>query len=43
MVKKHYCKIQLDIFVLENEDVIKTSNTFDYGDDTGKDPFDPKN
>ena len=42
LVKKVFSNIQLEIFVLE-DDVIKTSNTFDYGDDTGKDPFDPKN
>ena len=38
-MKKPYHKIQLEIFVLENEDVIKTSNTFDYGDDTAEDDF----
>lgn len=39
-MKKTYCESLLEIFIFETEDVIKTSNTFEKGDDVGEDFFD---
>ena len=40
MVKKQYDSATLEIVMLEFDDVVKTSNTFGFGDDTGDDIFD---